>query len=36
MNDLLVFLVGVTLGTYFSEEVRDVVPILDKSKEVQQ
>lgn len=33
MNDLLVLLVGVAVGTYFSEEVRNVAPILDKSKE---
>lgn len=32
MNDLLIFLIGLAAGTYFSEEVRDVVPILDKSK----
>lgn len=32
MNDLLLILGGVALGTYFAENVRGVVPVLDPNK----
>lgn len=32
MNDLIVLFVGVAVGAYFSEEIHNVAPILDKSK----
>lgn len=32
MNDLLLIIGGVALGTYFAEPVRKAVPILDPKK----
>lgn len=32
MNDLLLLILGVSVGTYFAEDVRGVVPILDPKK----
>lgn len=33
MNEVLVFLAGLALGTYYAEKVRDVVPFLDPTPE---
>ena len=32
MNDLLFLFVGVAVGAYFSDEIHNVAPILNKSK----
>lgn len=32
MNEILIFLAGIALGTYFSEPIKDSVPILDKEE----
>lgn len=32
MNDLLLILGGIAIGTYFAEPVRGVIPILDPNK----
>lgn len=29
MNDLIIALIGVALGTYFAEPIRDTIPVLD-------
>lgn len=31
MNDLLLLLGGITIGTYFAEPIRKTVPLLDPS-----
>lgn len=32
MNDLLLILAGVAAGTYFAEQIRSTVPVLDPNK----
>lgn len=32
MNELLLIIIGVATGTYFSEPIREKVPILDPTK----
>lgn len=29
MNDVIIALIGVALGTYFAEPIRETVPLLD-------
>lgn len=31
MNDLLIVIAALAAGAYFAEEIRDVVPVLDRS-----
>lgn len=33
MNDILVLLLGVAIGTYFADEIRPTVPLLDPNGE---
>lgn len=33
MNDLLVIIAALAAGAYFAEEIRDAVPVLDRSPE---